>query len=37
MKEQYIGKIIESVYECDDVPLLDLICQLLDKSIQETA
>ena len=34
MKEEYILKISELLHVCDDVELLDLIFQLLDKSIK---
>lgn len=37
MKEEYISTIIEKLHKCDDLSLLDLISQLLDKSVQETA
>lgn len=37
MKEEYIIQIIEKLHTCNDLPLLDLISQLLDKSIQEPA
>ena len=37
MKEEYIARIIEQLHKCDDLSLLDLVYQLLDKSIQETA
>ena len=37
MKEEYILQITELLHACDDLLLLDLISQLLDKSIQETA
>ena len=33
MKEQYILQINEHLQKCDDLSLLDLILQLLDKSI----
>lgn len=33
MKEQYILLINEQLQKCDDVALLDLILQLLNKSI----
>jgi hypothetical protein len=36
MKEEYIKQITEKMYMCDDLSLLDLISQLLDKSVQET-
>ena len=32
-KEQYIQKILELLQECNDIPLLDLIYKLLDKSV----
>lgn len=32
MKEEYIPKIIELMNQCNDVSLLDLIMQLLQKS-----
>ena len=31
-KEQYIQKITHLINECNDIPLLDLICKLLLKS-----
>lgn len=31
MKEEYIKKIAELLQKCDDLPLLDLIYQLLKK------
>ena len=34
MKDQYILQISERLNNCNDVSLLDLILQLLDKSIQ---
>lgn len=34
MKDQYVASIIERIRACTDVALLDLIDQLLDKSIQ---
>ena len=37
MKEEYILQIIEKLHKCDDLSLLDLISQLLDKSVQEAA
>lgn len=37
MKEEYILQITEKLHNCDDLSLLDLISQLLDKSVQETA
>ena len=37
MKEDYIVQINELMHKCDDVALLDLVFQLLDKSIQESA
>lgn len=37
MKEEYVKQINERLYKCVDLALLDLILQLLDKSIQETA
>ena len=37
MKDEYIINIIEKLHNCNDLPLLDLISQLLDKSIQEAA
>lgn len=37
MKEEYICSIIEKLHKCDDLSLLDLIAQLLDKTVQETA
>lgn len=36
MKETYIALIIEQLHKCDDIPLLNLIYQLLTKSIKET-
>lgn len=33
MKEQYIIQINEQLQKCNDISLLDLILQLLDKSI----
>ena len=35
MKDNYILQITEMLYLCDDIALLDLVHQLLDKSIQE--
>lgn len=32
MKEKYIEKIIELLRRCNDIPLLDLIFKLLQKS-----
>ena len=32
MKEAYIEKIVEYLNQCDDIPLLDLILKLLQKS-----
>ncbi len=32
MKEKYIEQIIDSLYQCEDLPLLDLILKLLEKS-----
>lgn len=32
MKEEYIQKINELMKQCDDIPLLDLILKLLQKS-----
>jgi hypothetical protein len=37
MKEEYLVQIIEKLHKCDDLSLMDLIYQLLDKSVQETA
>ena len=37
MKEEYIAQIVEKLYNCNDLPLLDLISQLLDKNIKEPA
>lgn len=37
MKEEYVKQINEKLHKCSDLALLDLILQLLDKSIQETA
>ena len=37
MREEYIALIISKLHKCDDVSLLDLVVQLLDKSIQEAA
>ena len=37
MKEEYITVITDQLPKCDDLLLLDLISQLLDKSIQEAA
>ena len=37
MKEEYIIRINELMNNCNDVALLDLIFQLLDKSVQEAA
>ena len=37
MKEEYIAQIIEKLHNCNDLPLLDLISQLLDKSVKEPA
>ena len=37
MKEEYVNIIIEQLHKCEDLSLLDLISQLLDKSIQEPA
>lgn len=34
MKEEYIGKITELLEKCNDIHLLDLIHQLLQKSQQ---
>lgn len=34
MKEEYIKQITELIHICDDIALLDLVVQLLDKSIQ---
>lgn len=36
MKEDYILQITDLLHTCDDVALLDLIYQLLDKSIQKS-
>lgn len=36
MKEECIALIIEKLHKCDDLGLLDLISQLLDKGVQET-
>ena len=36
-KEEYVALIIDKLYNCNDVPLLDLVYQLLDKSVQEAA
>lgn len=33
MKEEYISEITDLLHTCDDLSLLDLILQLLDKSI----
>lgn len=33
MKEEYVSHIIESLYKCEDLALLDLISQLLDSAI----
>lgn len=35
MRDEYIAQIIMKLEECRDAALLDLILQLLDKSIQE--
>lgn len=32
MKEEYIKKIVEILQKCDDLSLLDLILQILQKS-----
>jgi len=32
MKEEYIQKIVELLERCNDIPLLDLILKLLQKS-----
>lgn len=32
-KEQYIQKITDMMIDCNDIPLLDLICKLLGKSL----
>ena len=32
-KEQYIVRINEMLKECADLPMLDLICKLLNKSL----
>lgn len=37
MKEDYILQIIDLLHKCDDIALLDLVFQILDKSIQEPA
>lgn len=35
MKEEYILQITELLHNCNDLSLLDLIFQLLDKSVQQ--
>lgn len=32
MKQEYIDKIVEQLQKCEDISLLDLILQLLQKS-----
>ncbi len=32
MKEEYIQRIVELLQKCNDIPLLDLILKLLQKS-----
>ena len=36
MKEEYLQKIHELAEKCDDLSLLDLIYQLLNKSVQHS-
>lgn len=33
MKEQYVADIIQRLEQCNDLSLLDLILQILDKSV----